>query len=303
MDPANPSASESTPFDFRQGRMLSERQKRFLRQRHEDLARGLADRLTLWLRSDFALRLTRVEAVTYAGFIGGLAETTHLTLFKLDPLRGVCLLETPTALATAVVERLLGGAGARLGETRELTEVEIALFDQWAQILFEEWQQVFPEPPGPKAHLLGHESAPRFLQSAPPDTLMIEVVFEATFGDGSVPVQLAFPYATLEPLLRQVVPLDEPAGPAPGAPPGEPPAAWSNVLDDMKLKVSAHWIGLEMTARELAGLNVGDVIQLSPAVASEVLVRVAGRTKFSGRLGTCDGHWAVELTGPAANKP
>lgn len=295
--------SDSVPFDFRQGRMLSERQKRFLRQRHEALARGLADRLTLWLRSDFALRLTRVEAVTYAGFVGGLAETTHLTLFKMEPWCGVCLLETPPALATAVVERLLGGAGERLGETRELTEVEIALFDQWAEILFEEWQQQFPAPPAPKLHLLGHENAPRFLQSAPPDTLMIEVVFEATFAAGKVPVQLAFPYATLEPLLRQAAALDEPAPPAAAPPPGEPPTVWSNVLDDMKLKVSAHWTGLEMTARALGSLHVGDVIQLSPAVASEVLVRVAGRTKFAGRLGTCDGQWAVELTGPAAHKP
>lgn len=296
-------ASESAPFDFRQGGMLTERQARFLRQRHEDLARGLADRLTLWLRCDFALRLTRVEAITYASFVAGLAETTHLTLFKLEPLRGLCLLETPPALATTVVERLLGGSGERLGEARELTEVEIALFDQWTQILFEEWQLQFPEPPTPKIQPIGHESAPRFLQAAPPDTMMIEVVFEATFADGKVPVQLAFPYATLEPLLRQATPLDEPPAPAAEAAPPAAPTAWSNVLDEMKLTVSAHWIGLEMTARELASLRVGDVVQLSPAVASEVLVRLAGRTKFSGRLGTCGGQWAVELTGPATHKP
>lgn len=302
MDANADTANETQPFDFRQGGILSERQARALRQRHEELARALGDRLTLWLRCDFGLRLARVEAVSYASFIESLAATTHITLFKLDPLRGVCLLETPPALASAVVERLLGGPGERLGEARELTDVEIALFDQWTQIFLEEWQVHFPEPPNPKPHLLGHESAPRFLQSAPPDTMMIEVVFEAAFADGKVPVQLAFPYPTLEPLLRQIAPPEEPGPKSRAAAASAPAVPWNNVLDDMKLAVSAHWTGLEMTARELANLNVGDVIQLSPQIAAQVQVRLAGRVKFSGRLGTCGGQWAVELTGPATSK-
>lgn len=299
MDATADTAKENPPFDFRQGGILSERQLRALHLRHEDLASALGGRLTLWLRSDFALRLARVEAVSYASFIGSLAETTHLTLFKLEPLRGVCLLETPPSLATAVVERLLGGPGERLGEARELTGVEIALFDQWTQIFLEEWQLHFPEPPTPKPHLLGHESAPRFLQSAPPDTMMIEIVFEVAFADGKVPVQLAFPYPTLEPLLRQIAPHEEPAAQN-RAVASASPVPWNIVLDDMKLSVSAHWTGLEMTARELASLKVGDVVQLAPQIAAQV--RLAGRPKFSGRLGTCGSQWAVELTGPASTK-
>lgn len=300
MDADAATARESQPFDFRQGGILSERQVRALRQRHEELARALGDRLTLWLRSDFGLRLVRVEAVSYASFIESLATTTHLTLFKLEPLRGVCLLETPPPLASAVVERLLGGAGERLGESRELTEVEIALFDQWVQLFLEEWQRHFSEPPTPQPHVLGHESAPRFLQSAPPDTMLVEVVFEAAFADGKLPVQIAFPYPTLEPLLRQIVPVQETTAPTATATPSAPPVPWNNVLDDMKLSVSAHWIGLEMKARELAALKVGDVIQLAPQLATEVQVRLAGRSKFTGRLGTIGGQWAIELSGPAA---
>lgn len=300
MDATAATASEHQPFDFRQSGILSGRQARALRLRHEDIGCVLADRFTLWLRSDVALRLARVGVVSYASFVESLPATTHLTLFKLDPLRGVCLLETPPPLAIAVVERLLGGPVQRFGEARELTEVEIALFDQWAQILLEEWQRHFPEPPAPRPHLLGHESAPRFLQSAPPDTMMIEVVFEVAFADGKMPIQLAFPYPTLEPLLRQIAPPEESAASAPAVMSGAPPLPWNSVLDDVKLAISAHWPGLEMTARELASLKVGDVVQLSPQMATQVQVRLAGRAKFSGRLGTCGGQWAVELSGPAS---
>ncbi len=292
--------TETQLFDFRQGSILSERQARILQQRHEELARALADRLTLWLRSDFSLRLARVAAVSHAGFTASLPALTHLTLFKLDPLRGLCLLDTPPPLAIAVVERLLGGAAQRLGEARALTEVEVALFDQWTQILLEEWQRHFPEPPAPKPQLLGHESAPRFLQSSPPDTMMVEVVFEAAFADGKTPVQLAFPYATLEPLLRQLVPSEEPAAQEADPPPGPPSPGWNSVLDDMKIAVSAHWTGLEMTARAVADLRVGEIIPLAPQAVAQAQVRLAGRAKFTGRLGTCGPQWAVELTGPAA---
>ncbi|MBI5799105.1 MAG: flagellar motor switch protein FliM [Verrucomicrobia bacterium] len=302
MDAPSAIDNEPQPFDFRQGGILSDRQARVLRQRHEGVARALGDRLTLWLRSDFALRLARVEAVSYAGFIASLPATTHLTLFKLEPLRGVCILETPPPLAIAVVERLLGGPARRLGEMREVTEVETALFDQWAQVFLEEWQQHFTEQPTLKAQLLGHESAPCFLQSASPDTMMIEVVFEAAFADGKVPVQLAFPYPTLEPLLQQLAPAEEFVAPASVTTPSARPVAWNSALDEMKLAVSAHWTGLELTARELAALQIGDVVQLSPQVAAQVQVRLAGRVKFSGRLGTCGGQWAVELSGAAPAK-
>lgn len=295
-----PNQQETQPFDFRHSSLLSERQTRALRQRHEELARALADRITLWLRADFALRLARVEAVSYAGFIGSLSELTHLTLFKLEPMRGVCLLETPPPLVVGVVERLLGGPVLPLSEARELTEVEMALFDQWAQIFFEEWQRLFPEPPAPKAHILGHESAPRFLQSAPPDTMFIEVVFEATFAEQNVPIQIAFPYATLEPLVQNLALPDAPT-PTSSAP-QTPAVPWNNVLDDMKLGLVAQWIGLEMPARKLAELKAGDFLPLSPELASKVLVRLAGKPKFTARLGTADSHWAVEITGPAPAK-
>ena len=297
MDSSTPTQPETHPFDFRQSSVFSDRQMRALQQRHEELIRALADRLTLWLRFDFTLRLARVAPISYADFIGSLPGLTHLSLFKLEPLRGVCLLETPPPLAIAVVERLLGGQGERLGEARELTEVEIALFDQWVQIFFEEWKAHFPEQPEAQPQLLGHESAPRFLQSAPPETMMMEVVFEAEFGDGKVPIQIAYPCATLEPLLRQLAPVEPPAS-APTARVSAPELPWNTVLDDMKLAVSAQWHGLEMTARELTTLKIGDVVRLPPQVVAQVRVRLAGKAKFSGRLGTCGGHWAVELTSP-----
>jgi len=60
--------------------------------------------------------------------------------------------------------------------------------------------------------------------------------------------------------------------------------------------VTAEWEGLEMTARQILALKVGDVLTLDSQRAQHISVRVADMLRFQGRPGTVAGQWAVELT-------
>ena len=60
--------------------------------------------------------------------------------------------------------------------------------------------------------------------------------------------------------------------------------------------MTAEWQGLELSARDILHLKVGDVLQVSPQLARQVCLRLGESLKFNGRLGTVAGHWAVELT-------
>jgi flagellar motor switch protein FliM len=60
--------------------------------------------------------------------------------------------------------------------------------------------------------------------------------------------------------------------------------------------VTAEWDGLELTARQILALKVGDVLPLDSERAQQVNVRVADLLRFQGRPGTLAGRWAVELT-------
>jgi flagellar motor switch protein FliM len=53
---------------------------------------------------------------------------------------------------------------------------------------------------------------------------------------------------------------------------------------------------MEIPARDVLHLKVGDVLQVSLQLAQQVCVRVGELSKFNGRLGTAGGNWAVELT-------
>ncbi len=70
---------------------------------------------------------------------------------------------------------------------------------------------------------------------------------------------------------------------------------WNRELEDMPVKVGAHWENLEIPARQLAGLKVGEILTLPEGSAEQVLVSLGGKTKFGGTLGTQNRRWAVCL--------
>jgi flagellar motor switch protein FliM len=268
---------------------------RKLRAHETQFINAMEARVALFLRSEFPLKLAGIQILSYQKLTEGWAGPTHLILFKAEPLRGVSLLEIPLRLGLTIVDRLMGGPGRVESTTREISEIEKALLDQIVQIILEEWCNNWAAVKPLKTTPLGCESSGRFLQTAPPQTNMLTVAIEARLGEATGQIKLAFPYAAMEPCLRQLCvgsePVTETPAPAPSA-----PVKWNRSLDNVALPVAAEWQGLELSARDVLHLKVGDVLQITPQLAEQVSLRLGEIAKFNGRLGTVGGHWAVELT-------
>ena len=279
--------------DFRQSGFLAPSELRRIKQRHEQIVRGVAARLAIFLRLEFALQLTKVQILSYQKFTEALNTPTHITLFKTEPLKGVGLLVMTPALGLAFVDRLLGGPGKSPESTRDLSEIEVALIDQVSTLILTEWCNHWPEMRELHPALLGHENNSKYLQTATPDTAMLTLTLSGGFGDKLEPIQIAFPFSTIEPLMRLL---------SPALPDTDTPAVstakprWSAGFDDVKVPVVAEWHGLKMSARQITQLKAGDLIPLDPACAAQVQLRLSNIAKFTGRPGTCGGKWAVQLT-------
>lgn len=293
--PAAEKTADVQPCDFRGTSLLSHRLMRKLRTHEEQFLDAMSSRVALFLRSEFPLRLLSVQVVSYQKLTAEWGSSCHLTLFKTEPLRGVSLLQIPVPLSLAIVDRLLGGPGAAGEATRELSEIEKALIEQIVQIILEEWCNNWAALKQLKPTLLGCESSGRFLQTAPPETNMLVLTIDARTGDCTGQMQLVFPYAAMEPLLRQFCPESEVVSDFP-APAVSTPLKWNRALDDVCLPLTAEWAGLELTAGEVLHLKAGDVLQVNPQLAQKVCVRLGEFSRFVGRLGSAGGHWAVELT-------
>jgi flagellar motor switch protein FliM len=284
------------PFDCGHSSVLTPGELRRIRQRQEHFVRALAGRLSIHLRTEFAMKISRLTTVSYQRLVDGLRAPTHLALFKADPLKGVCLLEVPPRLVLLIVDRLLGGPGQAPASPGELTDIEVAIFDQAVHIILAEWCAQWKDLQEIRAVPLGHENNARFLQTAPGDTPMLVLSVETTIGNFSEQLQIALAVSILDPLLRKLAATTTAEKEAVPVPPARP--RWNRQLNDVQVPVTAEWRGLQLTARELAGLKTGDVLDLTAACASQVQLRLAQRPKFTGRLGTRGSHWAVQVNGP-----
>lgn len=279
-------------YDFRNPAFLSEGELRRLRLLHEDFIRYLSARLSLYLRMEFGLKMAKLTTVAYSKFTDSLPNPTHISLFKVEPLAGVGILDINPRLALTIADRLLGGRGHSVKAERYLTEIEIALIEDVIAILLEEWcaQWKTEQELGPS--IIGHESNGRFLQTSPRDAIMLAMTLECNFGDCSEQIQIGIPYYTIEPIVKKMqARRQKDAAVAQVAKRAE----WQAAYDRITVPVRAEWQAFEIPLREITCLRVGDVLEMQSTVCAETRVLLNGTPKFIGTVGLDADRVAVQL--------
>jgi flagellar motor switch protein FliM len=278
-----PQASSFTPSELRK-----------LRMRHEEFVRSLAARLSIYLRLECFLQMSKLETTSFQQYIEGLANPTHLTLLRLEPLRGVCLIDIPTHLGLCIVDRELGGPARCPDEPRDLSQMEARLVSRVVEIIASEWCSAWSDTLDLRPALLRHESSGRYLRIHSPQTVVLVLGIETRLADTVEQIQIALPYLTLGPLIEKLNAEDETdARPAPDVLNGG--CSMNSTFQEVDLKITAELPPIELTVRELGDLKAGDVLRLDPNMSSRVSLCVASTPKFTGSLGTCAGSWAVKI--------
>ncbi len=267
-------------YDFTNPIVLTESDLAKLKSRNEQFVYYLAGHLSMFLRTEFTLTLDGVSEDLYGSFTQSIKEPSCVTLFKLQELNGVCILDVNSHLASTVVDRVLGGRGSTNPEERGLTDIEKVLVDDFNMIILEEWSKQWQDLMTLHPSIIGNESSGRFLQTSPPDAMMLVITMEASFGDVTGPVRIAVPYYTLEPLMTRILQSDGNVEQPPSV-----PARWQEVYDDISVSLSAEWDAFELTVRDLMSLRVDDVIELPVSLINETKLRIEDRTCFVGEVG------------------
>jgi len=295
--------AEVRPHIFGAPALAGTREWRQLQREQEAFAEQLAGRLSNDLRLDIAVRLANLSTTTCREYLGSLPEPAHLALFRIEPLRGISILEVAPHLGLAMVDRLLGGPGQASSINRDLSDIEIALLDQVLQVMLGQWCQQWAKKHDLRPRILGHENSGRYVQIAAADAPFLVVTFDLRWGEFIEQLRLAFPCQMLEPLLRELAPAVR-AEESALRPPAPTSPKWNPGLGGITVQISAEWPPRQLSAGQVARLKVGDVLEWDSAASSEIRLKVAASPKFVGRLGTRNGRWAVQVTGayPGSNQ-
>jgi flagellar motor switch protein FliM len=300
-----PATNALEHYDFHHGSLFSAGELRRLRARHEEFTRALAARLSVYLRLEVEMQMSRLDAIPFEKFVESLPNPTHLTLLKLEPLQGICLLDIPPRLGLRIVDRELGGPGICTEDARDLSQMETRLLSRVLDIIIGEWCNAWRDMMDLRPVILGHENTGRFLQTSSPGSMMLVLGIEARIGESAEQLHFAFPYQTLEPMMTKLNSGIE-SGERPASSKPKTVAKWNHALDEVQMQVAARLPELQLTARRLAQLKPGDLLPLPLSTTNQVRVCLGNEPKFVADLGTCNNHWAlkiVKLSGPGTSKP
>jgi len=280
--------------DFPPLSLFSIAELRKLRMRHEEFITALSARLSIRLGMEVNMQMSKLETATLEKFVDGLANPTHVTVLKMEPLLGNCLLDIPLRLGLSLVDRELGGPGVWQDEPRELTKMEVGLISHVVETILSEWCAIWSDLLDLRPVLISSENNGRFIQNIEPKTNLLVLGMELQLGATPGEMQLGIPCSMLEPLLFKLSSLKE-KGQKPAIARATAPVNWNPVLDDMEMQLTAELPELKLTAGQLAELKAGDIIPLPPEMVNRLRICLEGTPKFMAVLGKDNEQWAVKI--------
>lgn len=170
---------------------------------HENFARNLTHSLGAYLRVVFAAALVSAEHLTFREFLQRIPETTYLASCRLEPMGDTGALQLDLKVAYPIIDLLLGGQGAAMAASREITEIEEEILESVARIIARElgssWQAlslevVFDE-------RLEPSQAPRLMS---PEEKILSLNFEITMSEVRGGLNVAVPVSVSNALLRKI---------------------------------------------------------------------------------------------------
>lgn len=266
-------------YDFRTPVYLSPSQMRRLRIKHEDFIRSLGASISLFLRAEFSLQMSRLETMTYKSMLEVLPMPSHLTLFRMTPLNGICLFDIAPRLGLTVLDRMMGGPGHSVKVEREFTDIEVAVLRNFIKIVLKEYTDSWLKYQALGYEILEHESTARFLNIVKPDEIMLYLEVEARFGDCVAGMRFMIPYIMMEHLveaLMKEISSEDESGKKVFKLPDDPQSPTYSI----PVPVSAHWRGLSMTLRDLNQISEGDVLLLDEKAVQYAVIDLANMPKF-----------------------
>jgi len=280
-------------YDFRNPVFLTEVELRQVRIRHENFVHYLAARLSMFLRMDFGMKMSKLYTAPYAKFIETIPNPTHIILFSIEQLKGVGIVDINPRLGLTIVNRMLGGQGHSINEERYLTEIEMALLDDVFNIVLSEWCRQWEEVKELNTTIIGRENNGRFLQTAPHDAIMLVLDIEAAIGDCSEMLQIGVPYYMIEPIIREMQARNRKFGQA-----KEEARAplWLNSYQEINVPVYAEWDAFQLTVQDLLNLRPGDILELPEKISEKTVLRLRSTPRFKGEVGVENDRVAVRIT-------
>jgi flagellar motor switch protein FliM len=198
-----PSTAKFELWDARKAGQIGREQLQAITLLHEAFARNLTHSLGAYLRVVFAAALVSAEHLTFREFLQRIPETTYLVSCRLDPIGASGAMQLDLKVVYPIIDLLLGGQGAGMAASREITDIEEQILESVARIIARElgaaWQALALE-----------VSFDKRLEPAQAQGLMsleekiLSLNFEITMSEVRGGLNVVVPFSVSNALLRKI---------------------------------------------------------------------------------------------------
>jgi flagellar motor switch protein FliM len=243
-------------YDFSRAGQISDEQMKAISAVNDFFARNLMHTLGGWLRTNFEVKLVAGEQLPYTEFLDRLVEPTYLCSVRLEPLGALGLLELDLALASPIVDVLLGGVGSK-APVRTLTDIEEEILKSVVQLIVRElngaWTSI-----GLRFEYEQRESAGRAARMMPLGEKTLCVSFELRMPGVQGALNFCLPAVVLNSILRQLA--EDPDRPRRQS--NENQQRMRDLMGGTTVGMVLQFSPMKLPAHELASLAPGKIVRL-----------------------------------------
>ncbi|MBA3824904.1 MAG: FliM/FliN family flagellar motor switch protein [Ktedonobacterales bacterium] len=268
---------------------------RGLRLIHETFAREAPRVLGPMLRAGGQMKIISMEQTIYEEFRNHLSPHCFVCTVTMPPLEGEIAFYIDLEPAFVMIDRMLGGGGASIKQSRELTLLELNMLQRVITGLLPIWREAWLPIIHLEPTIARVLSSVEFLQLTAANESVLVTTFQARFLSADLEVTTCIPYALIAPILTRVVVSEHLHGT--GGNDEADRQRLMNRMRDVPLNVTARLGAAPVPISELSQLIVGDVIRLDvPVEGGTALLHISDHPYFVARPGLVDGNLAVQVT-------
>ena len=267
-----------TNYDFKHPAGVNKDQLRTLENLHDNFARLLSSTFSGAMKAVVDVDTAFVDQTTYAEFIMSLSNPSCSYQFILGPTNGQAILDFAMPVTFAYIDSVFGGVGSPSVDARQLSPVEIGQVHKLAKRVIEDLEATWEPILRVDITDVELETNPEFMKITAASEIVILLAFEINTKHASGLVSLCYPFFTIESILPR---LGQRTYVRTGRLDRQQTVSQNRErLGSMKLPVRVEMGRTELSVKEAAQLQVGDVVRMSSRQSDPCVLFVGGEPKY-----------------------
>lgn len=264
------------------------------------------DRLNRYLQISLGSLMRRVVDVhmefsglmKFGEFINQLIAPMALNLFKMPPLRGVCLAAIESRFVFSMLNSFFGGLpeddkDIENIDQRDFTLIEMNIVRKVIQTILTEYEKAWHPVYEVRCQYLRTELNPQFIGGIPNADVVINTQYTIEFDNAVGALNIVIPYSLIEPIKQKLTVTSQ-------SEEQDLDINWINRLKEEMLKAEVNMkvdLGnASLTVNELKKLKKGDIIMLDTDSTQPLTLKIENVDKMRGLPIVHKGHMALKIT-------